>query len=93
MLTKGARPIVDAGSFKFPYDQFTIGAFDNIMLFAVGAAVSLLTARPSLGYPSGPVVGLLMPAHSSARAFFTPSRASARPTVAFTRSSIVCGLP
>ena len=44
VLTKGARPIVDVAPFNFPFDELTIGGFGNLVLFLVGAGVSLLTA-------------------------------------------------
>jgi SSS family solute:Na+ symporter len=42
VLTKGANPILNAGPFNYPYDDLTIGAFGNIILFVTGLAVSLL---------------------------------------------------
>lgn len=43
VLTKGATPLVNLGWFNYPGDDLTIGAVGNIILFATGLAVSLLT--------------------------------------------------
>ncbi|MCZ2156348.1 MAG: sodium:solute symporter [Bryobacterales bacterium] len=42
VLTRGASPILDLAPYNFPYDELTIGAFGNIVLFVTGAAASLL---------------------------------------------------
>jgi SSS family solute:Na+ symporter len=42
VLTKGAKPLVNLGGWNFPFDELTIGAFGNIVLFVVGAVASLL---------------------------------------------------
>lgn len=47
VLTKGAKPFADLKALNFPYDELTIGAFGNIILFVTGAAVSYLTPRNS----------------------------------------------
>ena len=47
VLTKGASPVLDAGSYKFPFDDLTIGAFGNLVLFATGLAASLFGTRPA----------------------------------------------
>lgn len=44
VLTKSAKPIVDLGGFNYPWDDLTIGAMGNIILFASGLLVSLFTA-------------------------------------------------
>jgi SSS family solute:Na+ symporter len=44
VLTKGAAPIVDMAAFNYPWDDLTIGAFGNIVLFVTGLLASLLTA-------------------------------------------------
>lgn len=46
VLTKGAKPLMDAGSFNYPFDELTIGAFGNMILFGVGAlATRFLKSR------------------------------------------------
>jgi hypothetical protein len=45
VLTKGANPIVDAGAFKYPWDDLTIGAVGNIILFSTGLLATLFTRR------------------------------------------------
>jgi SSS family solute:Na+ symporter len=45
VLTKGAHPIVNMAPFNFPYDDLTIGALGNIILFVTGWCVSL--SKPS----------------------------------------------
>ncbi len=47
VLTKGVNPMVDAIPLHFPYDELTIGAIGNIVLFVVGALVSLLSTGRS----------------------------------------------
>jgi SSS family solute:Na+ symporter len=49
VLTKGPKPMVSIAPFNFPFDELTIGAFGNIILFAIGAAASLTTASKSAG--------------------------------------------
>ena len=49
VLTKGQKPMVNLSPFNFPYDELTIGAFGNIILFAIGLAASLVTATTSAG--------------------------------------------
>jgi SSS family solute:Na+ symporter len=44
VLTKGAKPLLNMAPFNYPYDDLTIGAFGNIILFVTGFAASLLTA-------------------------------------------------
>jgi SSS family solute:Na+ symporter len=41
VLTKGAKPIIDAGALNYPFDELTIGAFGNIILFLTGAIATL----------------------------------------------------
>ena len=41
VLTKGAKPMVDLGGLNYPFDELTIGAFGNIILFSAGALASL----------------------------------------------------
>jgi solute:Na+ symporter, SSS family len=43
VLTKSAKPVLHLSPFNFPYDELTIGAFGNIILFAIGLAASLIT--------------------------------------------------
>lgn len=45
VLTKGAKPLVEFGGWRYPWDDLTIGAMGNIILFAAGLAVSLLGRR------------------------------------------------
>lgn len=45
VLTKGAKPLVNLAPFNYAYDDLTIGAFGNIILFTTGLAASLLTSR------------------------------------------------
>jgi solute:Na+ symporter, SSS family len=47
VLTKGAKPLIDAAPFNFPFDELTIGALGNIILFVTGALVSMLSAPAS----------------------------------------------
>lgn len=42
VLTKGARPLVNLAPFNYPYDDLTIGAFGNIILFVTGLLASLV---------------------------------------------------
>jgi SSS family solute:Na+ symporter len=42
VLTKGAKPVINLAPFNFPYDDLTIGALGNIILFATGWLASLL---------------------------------------------------
>jgi SSS family solute:Na+ symporter len=49
VLTKGPKPMVSIAPFNFPFDELTIGALGNIILFAIGAAVSLMAAAKSAG--------------------------------------------
>lgn len=42
VLTKGARPMVNVAPFNFPFDELTIGGLGNLVLFLVGAGVSLV---------------------------------------------------
>jgi solute:Na+ symporter, SSS family len=42
VLTKGAKPVINLAPFNFPYDDLTIGALGNIILFAAGWLASLL---------------------------------------------------
>lgn len=44
-LTKGSRPIVDLGSWNFPYDELLIGVFGNLFMFSAGWCASVLLAR------------------------------------------------
>ncbi|MBC8167891.1 MAG: sodium transporter [Bryobacteraceae bacterium] len=44
VLTKGAKPLVNLSPLNYPYDDLTIGAFGNIVLFVTGLLASLLTA-------------------------------------------------
>jgi hypothetical protein len=57
VLTKGAKPLLDLGPLKFPFDELTIGAIGNIVLFVVGAAVSLLTSRHAAEIAADPGAG------------------------------------
>jgi SSS family solute:Na+ symporter len=59
VLTKGAKPLINAGSFNFPFDELTIGAIGNIVLFVVGAAVSFITARHAVESAADPDAGTL----------------------------------
>ncbi len=59
VLTKGAKPLVNLGSLNFPFDELTIGAFGNIVLFVVGAAVSFLTIRHATERAADPDAGTL----------------------------------
>jgi SSS family solute:Na+ symporter len=59
VLTKGAKPLIDAGPVRFPFDELTIGAFGNIVLFLVGAAVSLVTSRHAVERAADPDAGTL----------------------------------
>ena len=43
VLTKGAKPLVSLAPFNYPYDDLTIGAFGNIILFVTGLLASLAT--------------------------------------------------
>jgi SSS family solute:Na+ symporter len=45
VLSKGANPLVDFGGVNFPFDELTIGALGNIILFAAGAAASIVARR------------------------------------------------
>jgi solute:Na+ symporter, SSS family len=47
VLSKGAKPLVNLAPYNYPWDDLTIGALGNIILFLVGLAVSLVTARTS----------------------------------------------
>jgi solute:Na+ symporter, SSS family len=49
VLTKGVKPVLDLSPFNFPYDELTIGAFGNIILFAIGLAASLIAPATSAG--------------------------------------------
>lgn len=42
VLTKSGRPLIDLAPFNYPYDDLTIGAFGNIILFTTGLIGSLL---------------------------------------------------
>lgn len=42
VLTKGAKPIVNIAPFNFPFDDLTIGALGNIILFTAGLISSLV---------------------------------------------------
>jgi len=44
VLTKGANPIFNIGRFNYPWDDLTIGALGNIVLFTAGLVASLLTS-------------------------------------------------
>ena len=44
VLTKGAKPLLDLGGFNYPWDDLTIGAMGNIILFVTGLLTSLLAA-------------------------------------------------
>ena len=44
VLSKGAKPFLDLGSFNYPWDDLTIGAFGNIILFTTGLLASFFTA-------------------------------------------------
>lgn len=57
ILTKSAKPFVDLQSLNFPFDELTIGAFGNIVLFLVGAAVSYLTPSNNTSATSDPDAG------------------------------------
>jgi SSS family solute:Na+ symporter len=59
VLTKGARPLVNLAPFNFPFDELTIGAFGNIVLFVAGAAASFLTARHAVERAADPDAGTL----------------------------------
>ncbi len=59
VLTKGAKPLLNLGSLNFPFDELMIGALGNIVLFACGAVVSLLTARHAEEVASDPDAGTL----------------------------------
>jgi SSS family solute:Na+ symporter len=43
VLSKGAKPLVDLGGFNYPWDDLTIGAVGNIILFTTGLLASLFT--------------------------------------------------
>jgi hypothetical protein len=45
VLTKGATPLVNLGSWNYPGDDLTIGAVGNIVLFGAGFAVTLFAPR------------------------------------------------
>jgi SSS family solute:Na+ symporter len=47
VLTKGATPLVNLAPFNYPYDDLTIGAFGNVVLFVAGLMGSLVTVRTS----------------------------------------------
>jgi SSS family solute:Na+ symporter len=59
VLTKGAKPFVKLDRFNFTFDELTIGAFGNIILFVVGAAVSLFTVRHAVERAADPDAGTL----------------------------------
>jgi SSS family solute:Na+ symporter len=59
VLTKGAKPLLNHAPYNFPFDELTIGAFGNIVLFVVGAAASLLTARHAVERAADPDAGTL----------------------------------
>jgi SSS family solute:Na+ symporter len=44
VLTKGAKPLVDLGSYNYSGDDLTIGALGNIILFVSGLAASFFTS-------------------------------------------------
>lgn len=46
VLTKGAKPLVDLGSLNYPWDDLTIGAVGNIIMFAAGMAAAMF-AHPA----------------------------------------------
>lgn len=48
VLTKGARPILDLGVLNYPWDDLTIGAMGNIILFVTGLAASLMTPEEEI---------------------------------------------
>jgi SSS family solute:Na+ symporter len=48
VLTKGASPIVNLGTMNYPWDDLTIGAMGNIILFVTGFAASFLTRADSI---------------------------------------------
>ena len=52
VLTKGAKPLVNAGGFNYPGDDLTIGACGNIILFLTGLMAAML-ARPTHTDASG----------------------------------------
>jgi solute:Na+ symporter, SSS family len=43
VLTKGAKPLVDLGGFNYPWDDLTIGAVGNIVLFVAGLIAAAFT--------------------------------------------------
>jgi SSS family solute:Na+ symporter len=49
VLTKGPKPMLNLDPFNFRFDELTIGAFGNIILFAIGAAASLTTGAKAAG--------------------------------------------
>lgn len=59
VLTKGTKPLVNLAPLNFPYDELTIGAIGNIVLFVVGAAASLLTVRHAVEQAADPDAGTL----------------------------------
>jgi SSS family solute:Na+ symporter len=52
VLTRGAKPLVDLAGFNYPWDDLTIGAMGNIILFGAGLLASLL-APPALADEKG----------------------------------------
>lgn len=44
VLTKGASPLVNLAPINYPFDDLTIGAFGNIILFVFGLVASVLTS-------------------------------------------------
>jgi len=40
VLTRGAKPLVDLGGLNYPWDDLTIGAMGNIILFGAGLAAT-----------------------------------------------------
>lgn len=53
VLTKGAKPLADLGSFNYRGDDLTIGAVGNIVLFATGLVTSLLIAPAKTAQRTG----------------------------------------
>ena len=41
VLTRGDKPVLDLAPYNFGFDELTIGALGNIVLFAAGAAASM----------------------------------------------------
>ncbi|MFN7938307.1 MAG: sodium:solute symporter [Bryobacteraceae bacterium] len=44
VLTKGAKPLVDLGGLNYPWDDLTIGAMGNIILFTSGLLASMMNS-------------------------------------------------